>query len=90
MKPHALKWVRFTKRTEDPKLKWLEAELKRHGIKSRRNGESWHAPILEVKQKDLDAAWKILDPVDDVPDDDARFREYLPPEELQLFNFKDL
>jgi hypothetical protein len=66
-------WVRFTKRTNDPKLKWLEGELAKRGIKSRRAGESWHAPILQVMRKDLDAAWKILTPVDDVPDDDPRF-----------------
>lgn len=69
------KWVRFTKRTDDPKLKWLETTLARAGIQSRRNGESWHAPILEVQEKDLDAAWKILTPIDDVPDDDPKFLE---------------
>ena len=66
-------YVLFTKRTDDPKLAWLERQLAAAGIKSRRNGESWHAPILEVKQKDLQAAWDILAPVDDLLDDDPGF-----------------
>ncbi len=69
------KWVRFTKRTDDPKLKWLEITLARAGIQSKRNGFSWHAPILEIQEKDLAAAWKILRPIDDVPDDDPKFLE---------------
>lgn len=66
-------WVRLCKRTNDPKLGWLELQLALLGIKSRRNGESFHAPILEVRKGDLDAAWAILGPVDDIPDDDPRF-----------------
>lgn len=45
------------------------------GIDSRRNGESFHAPILEVPEASLDLAWEILDPVDDVADDDPMFTE---------------
>lgn len=67
-------WVLFTKRTEDPKLAWLEVQLTAAGIESRREGHSAHAPILQVHQSDLDAAWKILDPVDELPDDDAMFQ----------------
>jgi hypothetical protein len=66
-------WVRFTKRTDGLKLIWLEKRLQDRGIPSRRNGESFHAPILEVQGKDLDAAWTILTPVDDIEDDDPRF-----------------
>lgn len=66
-------WVLFTKRTNDPKLKWIEEELAKLGIESRRNGESWHAPILEVQLKDLPAAERMLAPIDDIPDDDPRF-----------------
>lgn len=73
--PDPEEWVMFTKRTNDPKLKWLEDTLARNGIKSRRNGESFHAPILEVRQKNLAAAWKILTPIDDVADDDPRWLE---------------
>lgn len=66
-------FVMFTKRTEDPKLSWLEAQLSKAGIPSRRNGHSFHAPILEVREQDLERAWEILTPVDDIPDDDPRW-----------------
>lgn len=69
-------WVRFTKRTDDPKLAWLEKHLAEHGIESRRNGESWHAPILEVHDDKLEAAWDLLTPeLDEIPDDDPMFME---------------
>lgn len=68
-------WKQFTKRTNDPKLAWLEQELAKEGIESRRHGESWHAPILQVRESDLDAAWGILTPFDDIPDDDPMFAE---------------
>lgn len=73
-----MNFATFTRRTEDPKLAWLERELARAGIASRRNGASAHAPILEVDASRLDDAWAILDPVDDVPDDDARFSTVEP------------
>lgn len=69
----AVRWERFTKRTEDPKLSWLERRLTEAGIPHRRNGASWHAPILEVAAERLDDAWEILTPVDDVDDDDPRW-----------------
>lgn len=68
-------WVTFTRRTEDPKLGWLERQLDDAGIAHRRNGESFHAPILEVPEEQLDAAWQILDPVDYLPDDDPRWEQ---------------
>lgn len=68
-----LGWVTFTRRTEDPKLGWLERQLDQRGIPSRRKGHTWHAPILEVQECDLDRAWAILDPVDDIADDDPQF-----------------
>lgn len=67
------RWAMFTKRTEEPKLAWLETKLDASGIPHRRNGWSFHAPILEVPHKRLDDAWKILRPVDDIPDDDPVF-----------------
>lgn len=67
------KWVHFTKCTEDPKLAWLERQLAARGIPSRRHGQSRNAPILEVRQRDFDAAWEVLTPVDDVRDDHPRF-----------------
>lgn len=69
----AVRWVRFTKRTNDPKLAWLERRLDEKGIKHRRNGRSFHAPILEVHESQHDAAWEILRPVDDIEDDDPRW-----------------
>ena len=72
-KLNKMDWVMFTKRTDGPKLVWLERVLARVGIPSRRNGHSFHAPILEVPKDKLDAAWEILTPVDDIPDDDERF-----------------
>jgi hypothetical protein len=73
-------WVMFTKRTEDPKLAYLEAMLDRQAIPHRRNGESWHAPILEVPENRLDEAWALLSvkigkrTFDDIPDDARIFR----------------
>lgn len=67
-------WVLFTKRTNEPKLSHLERLLTAHEIPHRRRGESFHAPILEVPKADLDAAWRILDPIDDMDDDDPSFR----------------
>jgi hypothetical protein len=66
-------WVLFCKRTNDPKLAWLQARLDEAGVVNRRNGESWHAPILEVPRGKLETAHIILDPIDDIPDDDPRF-----------------
>jgi len=70
-----MKYVTFTRRTEDPKLAHLERLLADAGIPSRRAGRSFHAPILEVPEDQLDAAWRILDPIDDTPDDDPQFVE---------------
>ena len=68
-------WERMTKRTDDPKLAWLERQLDKAGIAHRRNGESFHAPIMEVDTSKYDEAWKILDPVDDIPDHDPMWKE---------------
>lgn len=66
-------WVKLTKRTDGMKLQWLRNQLNAAGIDNRMEGESWHAPILEVRENDLDRAWAILGPVDDVDDDDVQF-----------------
>ena len=68
-----MKYIQFTKRTNEPKLSWLENELTNAGIANQRNGESWHAPILDVDETKIDEAWAILTPVDDIPDDDEQF-----------------
>jgi len=72
--PYGDKYVPFTRRTEDPKLSWLEAQLSFAGIAHRRRGASAHAPILEVAESREADAGDILDPVDDMRDDLARFR----------------
>jgi hypothetical protein len=78
--PAGTRWVMLTKRTEDPKLAWLETHLRDHGIPSRRRGSSFHAPILEVPKDRADAAWKLLGAkigrrvLDDIPDDDPMFQ----------------
>lgn len=76
----SVRWVLFCKRTEDPKLAWLERALAARGIRSRRRGHSWHAPILEVPATQLDAADAFLaapfdgrPSLDDIPDDDPLF-----------------
>ena len=69
-------WVLFTKRTEEPKLCWLENKLSKARIQWRRRGRSFHAPILEVHEEDLERAWKILTPrIDDMDDDSPMFRK---------------
>lgn len=70
-----MQWEQFTKRTNDPKLSWLQRELTRLKIKNRRHGYSSHAPILEVDARKLDKAWEILDPIDDLPDDHHTFQQ---------------
>jgi len=73
------RWETFCKRTEDPKLSYIERMLDARGIPHRRNGESWHAPILEVPEQHLAAAWEMLGEdvdgrrLDDIPDDDLMF-----------------
>lgn len=75
-------WEPFTKRTEDPKLAYLESRLDDLGIPHRRNGSSFHGPILEVPEDALDLANGILSEkksprskktLDDVDDDDLMF-----------------
>ena len=73
--PAPAPWVQFTKRTNDPKLAWLERELTAMGVPNKRDGQSFHAPILKVPENLLHVAWDILDPIDDVADDDPRWTE---------------
>lgn len=74
-----IEWVTFTRRTNDPKLGYIEQELTRLGILHRRYGESFHAPILQVPSPSLDAAWGILETsikgtlLDELPDDNEFF-----------------
>jgi hypothetical protein len=66
-------WVQFTKRTEDPKLSAIERMLTIAGIRHKREGESWHAPILMVEADKLGDASMLLHPIDEIPDDDERW-----------------
>lgn len=68
------RWCLFTKRTNEPKLSAIESMLGKSGIPHRRNGESWHAPILEVPERCLAKANRILAPIYDIPDDDPRWK----------------
>ena len=79
-------WKTFCKRTNDPKLRWIEAKLTEMHIPHRRHGDSWHAPILEVPRAHLEQAEAFLlmpfdgmtnETVDDIPDDASAFDEYL-------------
>jgi hypothetical protein len=70
----SITWVTFTRRTNDPKLTVLRARLWKAGIRSRLNQiTTFHAPICEVLSPDLDKAWAILEPIDDVPDGAPEF-----------------
>jgi hypothetical protein len=81
-------FVTLTRRTNDPKLAYLEFLLDEAGIPSRRNGESAHAPILEVDQRFIDDAWALLDPIDNDNDDDPRYigSEYLRDSMREAFD----
>jgi len=76
-------WTTFTRRTEDPKLAFIESLLTQRGIPHRRNGESWHAPILEVPESHIHLAWGLLSEdvfgdgqtLDDIDDDDPIFND---------------
>lgn len=71
-----IQWCIFTKRTNSPKLEWIERRLDAAGIIYRRGKErSFHAPFLYVDSARLRAAWDILSPVDDIEDDDPMFLE---------------
>lgn len=76
------RWVQLCKRTDDPKLGWIERELQARGIPTRRGIPSWHADAtLDVPEEHADAAWALLGErlpgrrrtIDDMPDDHADF-----------------
>lgn len=76
------KWVSVCRRTNDPKLAHFESVLSEAKIPHRRNGESFHAPILEVPAQFEGDAWQLLSKkvrgrsYDDVPDDAPMFRKF--------------
>ena len=68
-------WVTFTKRTNNPKLSWLESKLDDAMIPHKRMGRSFHAPICKVPKCSYDKAMDILIQVDDISDDHPMFEE---------------
>lgn len=76
----------LTQLTKDPKLSYLEWRLDCIGIKHRRNGESFHAPILEVEARNIEAALSLLDEkhgnvtIGEIEDDDPMFANWSRPE----------
>lgn len=75
-----VEWTVLTRRTQHPKLTWIMQALDRSEVAHRLNGESFHAPILEVDKAEFDLAWKILAPVDSMSDDDSLFLQPLERE----------
>lgn len=86
-----INWVTFCRRTDDPKLSYIEALLTDRGIPHRRAGWSRHAPILQVPKANESECWRLLAmparktfnlPVrhgvmlDEVPDDHACFARF--------------
>jgi hypothetical protein len=81
-----LEWVILCKRTNEPKLSWIESQLDDLGIPNRRDGESFHAPILTVpKNFEVRAHLNVLGApaparyrrwyktIDDMPDEHRHF-----------------
>ena len=66
-------WAVFTRRPNAPKLHWLMLPLREGGIPHRIHGLSFPAPVLWIRKADEEQAWTILNPIDDVPDDDPMF-----------------
>lgn len=91
-----MKYVTLCKRTNYPKLAYIQDLLNGSGIPHRCNGWSFHAPILEVPEQFESAAMDILSaparktydlPVrfgvslDDVPDDHPCFNGIHTPDD---------
>lgn len=90
MSTEMIDWVALCRRTNDPKLMWIEAQLEVHNIPSRRNGFSWHAPILQVPIDEYHNAMAILNQpvgqldlgmttsivIDDIDDEHPYFLEW--------------
>lgn len=73
-------WVTILRRTRDPKLTWVERELCRLGLGTRRVGQTF-PPMLQVKKRDADTAVAFLTAplngtdltLDDLDDDSSAF-----------------
>lgn len=62
-----VEWTTITRRTKDPKLKWLEGEIRKLRIPTRRCGESYHAPKMQVPSTFVREAEDIVFRWDDEP-----------------------
>ena len=76
-------WEQLCRRTNDPKLSFIEARLDAMGIAHKREGESRDAPILRVDARRFEEAWALLSEdvagmgeLDEIPDDDPIFIPY--------------
>jgi hypothetical protein len=82
-----MEWVNVCKRTEDPKLAWIENRLDALGIEHRRGNGSWHASAtLEVPEDQEMRFWEFIGQpaparyrrwyktLDDMPDDHKIFQ----------------
>lgn len=67
-------WLTFTKRTSNPKLGWVMDKCKSAGLRVFKEGKSFHGPTSYVHRDDYAAAWAILGPIDNIPDDAPQFR----------------
>jgi hypothetical protein len=73
-------WVTILRRTRDPKLTWVERELCRLGLGTRRIGQTF-PPMLQVRKRDADSAVAFLTAplngtdltLDDLDDDSSAF-----------------
>jgi hypothetical protein len=77
-------WVSFCRRTNDPKLAYIEHRLTEMKIPHRRNGESFHSPILEVPDDRHAEAYELLNE----PFDEAKAGE--PADEHGLIRLDDV
>jgi hypothetical protein len=79
-------WTTFTRRTNDPKLSYIERRLDLMGVPHRRGTcSSWQAPILEVPSHREQECWDMLSSkmsvdgklqvLDDIRDDHPMFKE---------------
>ncbi len=79
-------WVLLCKRTDDPKLAWIEKQLRARGIETVRKGRSFHADhCLYVPRGKEKEAWDFLaqpaparlrrwyKTIDEIPDDHPMF-----------------
>ncbi len=78
--PGADAWVTILRRTRDPKLAWVESELRRRGVVTRRVPQTY-PPALQVLAESADAAIGFLTAplngtdltLDDLDDDSSAF-----------------